>query len=791
MTRVGSALRKRRLVSASIAATASLVALVLLPTDVAIAAEDDFTIVVIPDTQGYTNTGGIDAIFDQQTQWIVDQADDLDTRFAIHVGDLVESWPNVNQWSRASRSMAILDAAGVPSSVLPGNHDLSITTGESSTYDTYFPPSRYAAATWNSTSVRYGGYLGQNQFGPDGIDRQNKDNYALLDAGGLELLILNLEFESPAYSLAWAQRVIDAYPDRRVILATHGFITTTGNRSNTVIRTDTVPKSANDVWNELVYRNCNIFMVVNGHWHDGELSEARRTDPNACGRPVHQILSDYQDRANGGNGWLRYYTFHPASDTIDAFTYSPYLQQMENDADSRFTLSYDMHSPPGGDPVVLLAGGSPWSWRYESGAWPAGWTGESFDDSAWARGAAPLGRGSGTIATVIDKPAPTSNRPLSMLFRHRVELAQAHELVDVRLITRADDGVVLHVNGVEVGRSNMPTGAVTSGTYATAAPRTSAATASPTEFLVPAGLLHDGTNTIAASTHLNYRATTDASFELVMAATRVDDTEPTAPATPSLTAESTHDEVTLSWAPGDATPVQSWMVVRDGQPLTTLPGGTTTMVDAEVSAATAYSYGVRAVGTTGLESEEATVAVTTDPAPSDPVPVVLVDTGSQWRWQYRSGSWPTGWTTPAFNDLGWNTGSALFGFGAPGIATVVDVPPPTSGRPLSAQFRHTFTVADADVLTGVTLTTRADDGVVVYVNGVEVARRNMPAGVLSAGSYATAAPRTTAAPQVVVTIPASALHDGANTVAASVHLNYRATRDMTFDARINAMAPPG
>jgi hypothetical protein len=49
----------------------------------------------------------------------------------------------------------------------------------------------------------------------------------------------------------------------------------------------------------------------------------------------------------------------------------------------------------------------------------------------------------------------------------------------------------------------------------------------------------------------------------------------------------------------------------------------------------------------------------------------------------------------------------------------------------------------------------------------------------------------TAAPQVVVTIPPSVLRDGSNTVAASVHLNYRATRDMTFDARIDAMAPPG
>lgn len=777
--------------SASIAATASIAALMLLPAETASAAEEDFTIAVIPDTQGYTMTGGNPAIFDQQARWLVDQADDLDLRFAIHVGDLVESWPNVNHWNRASTSMAILDAAGIPNSVLPGNHDLDITTGESSTYDTYFPPSRYSAAAWNSASVRYGGYLGQNQFGPDGIDRKNKDNYALLDAGGLELLILNLEFESPAYSLAWAQRVIDAHPDRRVILATHGFITTSGNRSSTVIRTDTVPKSANDVWNELVYRNCNIFLVVNGHWHDGELSEARRTDPNACGRPVHQVLSDYQDRANGGNGWLRYYTFHPATDTIDAYTYSPFLQQMENDASSRFTLAYDMHSPPGGEPVVLLPGGSSWSWRYESGAWPVGWNSETFDDTSWSRGAAPLGRGSTSIVTVIDKPAPTSNRPLSMLFRHRVDVGTASQLVDTKVITRADDGVVVHVNGVEVGRSNMPTGTIGPGTYATAAPRTSAATAAPAEFAVPAGLLHDGINTIAASTHLNYRATTDASFELVLVGTRVGVPEPTAPAAPTLTADATHDEVALAWEPGDATPVASWILTRDGVSLGTLPGATMTTTDSDVSPSTAYTYGIRAIGSTGLESAETTVEVTTDPTPSEPVPVVLLQNGSQWRWQYRSGNWPTGWTTPAFDDSGWNTGRALFGFGAAGIVTVVDVPPPTSNRPLSAQFRHTFTVDDADVLSGITLTTRADDGVVVYVNGIEVARQNMPTGNLSAGSYATAAPRTAVAPQVVVTVPASALRDGVNTVAASVHLNYRATRDMTFDARIDAMAPPG
>lgn len=753
------------------------------------AVGEDFTIVVIPDTQGYTMSTTNELTFDQQTQWIVDQREELGTRFAIHVGDLVESWPNVNHWARASRAMKVLDDAGLPSSVLPGNHDLDITTGASSTYDTYFPPSRYSGASWNSPSVRYGGYLGQNQFGPDGIDRKNKDNYALLDAGGLELLIINLEFESPAYSLQWAQRVIDAHPDRRVILATHGFITTTGVRSNTVIRTDTVPKSANDVWNELVYPNCNVFMVVNGHWHDGELSEARRTDANACGEPVHQVLSDYQDRANGGDGWLRYYTFHPSSDTIDAFTYSPRLQRFEDDASSRFTLSYDM-TPEAGEPVVVVPGASVWKWRYESGAWPAGWNGEAYVDTAWAAGRAPLGFGSASIATVVDKPPPTSNRPLSMLYRYRVDVVDAHELLDAKVTTRADDGVVVYVNGVEVGRSRMPTGTVTAGTYANGAPRTTAATASPAVFDVPPGVLHDGANTVAASVHLNYRATADASFDLVLAARRVDDQPPPAPAAPLVQATATHDAVSLSWSPGDATPVDHWVVTRDGAVVATRPGAASSLVDGALQPETTYRYGVRGIGAAGAESAETAVTVTTSAAPAEPVPVVLLEAGSVWRWRYAAGAWPAGWNSVAFDDASWAAGPAVLGFGAPGIATTVDVPPPTSNRPLSALFRRTLTVADASALQDIVLTTRADDGIVVFVNGVEAARWNMPTGTVGPGTYATAAPRTSAAPPRTVSIPASAFRDGPNTIAVSVHLNYRATSDMTFDARVTALAPP-
>ena len=37
---------------------------------------------------------------------------------------------------------------------------------------------------------------------------------------------------------------------------------------------------------------------------NGDLSEANRSDLNSCGQPVQQLLTDYQDRPNGGDGWL-------------------------------------------------------------------------------------------------------------------------------------------------------------------------------------------------------------------------------------------------------------------------------------------------------------------------------------------------------------------------------------------------------------------------------------------------------------------------------------------------------
>jgi len=92
------------------------------------------------------------------------------------------------------------------------------------------------------------------------------------------------------------------------------------------------------IWQDFVVHHADqIFLVLCGHNH----GENMRTDI-VDGYTVYQLLADYQDRTNGGNGWLRVLKFIPSEDTVTVQTYSPYLDQYEIDADSQFNLFYDM-----------------------------------------------------------------------------------------------------------------------------------------------------------------------------------------------------------------------------------------------------------------------------------------------------------------------------------------------------------------------------------------------------------------------------------------------------------------
>jgi hypothetical protein len=82
----------------------------------------------------------------------------------------------------------------------------------------------------------------------------------------------------------------------------------------------------------------------------------------------------------------------------------------------------------------------------------------------------------------------------------------------------------------------------------------------------------------------------------------------------------------------------------------------------------------------------------------------------------------------------------------------------------------------------------ANDGAIVFLNGTEIGRANLPAGTISQSTFATAAPRTSTAVanQVEVAVPAGLLVAGTNVLTASTHLNYRTSPDLSFQLVLSA-----
>ena len=459
--------------------------------------------------------------------------------------------------------------------------------------------------------------------------------------------------------------------------------------------------------------------------------------------------------------------------------------------------------------LTLIGNGDSWSWRSSTNPLPSGWAATDFDDADWAVGKALFGRGVSGAATDLD-PSDAETKPISAQFRKRFAVQDAASVVDGTISVVANDGVILYLNGKELGRVRMPDGTPTQNTTATAVVSQNTASGSRTVFTVPAGALVDGTNVLAASVHANYRATPDLGFDLAFTAQRS-----TAPgAVTALEATATADSATLSWkAPSSMNGAATYVITRDGEKVGTVTAPETTFTDTGLTAATAYEYGVTAVGADGATSPAVTATATTTAAPAaeqkpeeDPADdpdqgaapqpdadarpddgadpageAVSVPEGSTWSWRSANDPLPADWNSPGYDDAGWNSGAALFGRGVTSATT--DLATDGDTPPLSAQFRHSFTVDDPAAVHDGTVTVIADDGVVLYLNGVELGRSNLPDGAITADTYATASPRATgaAAHRVTFTVPAKLLVKGENVLAASVHANYRLTPDLSFD----------
>lgn len=184
---------------------------------------------------------------------------------------------------------------------------------------------------------------------------------------------------------------------------------------------------------------------------------------------------------------------------------------------------------------------------------------------------------------------------------------------------------------------------------------------------------------------------------------------------------------------------------------------------------------------------------------------MLFNYGSSWKW-FTGADLGTAWRAAGYNDASWATGTGHMGYGetwttAPCVPAGIGCSSSCSASGCStrfptAYFRKMFNLPNPSAYDYINFSVFMDDGAVLYVNGTEVWRNNMPGtGTIPLGAiaYNTLASTTIAESTAVsVNIPISAFVAGTNQVAIEVHQNALTSSDMDFNARATGVVhvPP-
>ncbi|MGY1530198.1 hypothetical protein [Luteimonas sp. A649] len=356
----------------------------------------EFTIAVIPDTQNYMDFSHqkshgfpIDAaeLYFEQMQYIADNArsNGGDIVFATHVGDIWQNRVTRIDPGHAARGFKAapdsvtggkpdlypeevrnheiptavkgfeIIAGALPFSVVPGNHDYDAVWT-----DPAHPP--LPEADPMAPEIRhFGGLTGflsvlsaESDFFRDqpwyiASNDGGADSAQVFTAGECRFLHIGLQYDAPDSSLAWARRVIKQNPGLPTIVTTHKYTNRDGEHavggSLDMSLLDPVDNNPQMVWDDFISQHDQIFLVLSGHIG----GQGYGVDYNDEGHEVHQMLADYQPRAQvarshdpdgkypgntqTGDGWLRLLTFDLDSPqpSVNVRTYSTHFGKLSSE----------------------------------------------------------------------------------------------------------------------------------------------------------------------------------------------------------------------------------------------------------------------------------------------------------------------------------------------------------------------------------------------------------------------------------------------------------------------------
>jgi hypothetical protein len=196
---------------------------------------------------------------------------------------------------------------------------------------------------------------------------------------------------------------------------------------------------------------------------------------------------------------------------------------------------------------------------------------------------------------------------------------------------------------------------------------------------------------------------------------------------------------------------------------------------------TEYTVALWAFDTSGNRSRRVLRQTTTLSAADSYDPIAA---GHEWRYRDDGSDLGSTWIDRGYDDSGWASGPGELGYGDGDEATRVN-DGPNNNRYITTYFRTDFEMHDAAAVGELQLRLVRDDGAVIYINGFEVYRDNMPSGSINSETRAVDGIAGDAESNwIVASLPTSVLVDGTNVMAVEIHQQSSTSSDISFDAQL-------
>ena len=124
----------------------------------------------------------------------------------IHTGDIINDDANLTEWANANESMSILLNNDIPYCWDAGNHDYDSSCWIGNQFTAFNPQTMQSKPYWVSD------------------DFEGMNTAVHFNVNGWDCLIINIAYHANDTVLAWANNLLNAYPQSHAIVATHAFI---------------------------------------------------------------------------------------------------------------------------------------------------------------------------------------------------------------------------------------------------------------------------------------------------------------------------------------------------------------------------------------------------------------------------------------------------------------------------------------------------------------------------------------------------------------------------------------